>query len=152
MTVLDWVLLALWGGIALSGFWKGAVKIVFGVGGIAVGLWLALAVGAELGVALTEYLSPDWLAAAAGRVLPVIAALLLFSLAGWGIDRTLRAMRLGFLNRLLGAALAGVVGGVVLGLLLVLSLGISPEWAALCRESKLFPYLADLAELVFGSG
>ncbi|MCD4747867.1 MAG: CvpA family protein [Thermoanaerobaculales bacterium] len=151
MTVLDWVLVVLWGGIALSGFWKGAVRIVFGIGGVVVGLWLALAVGGDLAIIFSESLSPAWLAAAAGRLAPVLAALLLFTLAGWGIERTLKAMHLGFLNRFLGAALAGVVGGVLLGLLLVLSLGVSPEWAALCRDSFLFPYLVDLAELVFGA-
>ena len=29
MTLIDWVLVIVWAGIALSGFWKGAVRIVF---------------------------------------------------------------------------------------------------------------------------
>ncbi len=84
-------------------------------------------------------------------MIPVLAALLLFGLAGWGIDRTLKAMHLSWLNRLLGAGLAALVGAVLLGVLLVLSLGISPEWAEVCRESLLFPYLVELSQLVFGS-
>lgn len=151
MTLLDWVLVVLWGGVALSGFWKGAVRLVFGIGGLVIGLWLAVAIGQDLGIALAGHVTPLWVAAALGRVIPVLAALLLFGLAGWGIDRTLKAMRLGWLNRLLGAALAGSVGAVLLGVLLVLSLGISPEWAELCRESLLFPYLVELSQLVFGA-
>jgi uncharacterized membrane protein required for colicin V production len=151
MTVLDWVLVVIWGGIALSGFWKGAVKVVFGVGGLAVGLWLALAVGAEVAAALEPHVPLEWLSAALGRALPLVLSVLLFAAAGWGIERTLKALHLGWANHLAGAALAAVVGGVLLGVLLVLSLGISPQWAELCREAKLFPYLVDLAELVFGA-
>ncbi len=151
MTPLDWVLVVLWGGVALSGFWKGAVRLVFGIGGLVVGIWLAIAIGHDFGLVLAGYVAPFWIAAALGRVVPVLGALLLFGLAGWGIDRTLKAMHLGWLNRLLGAALAAVVGAVLLGVLLVLSLGISPQWAEMCQESLLFPYLVELSQLVFGN-
>jgi len=151
MTPLDWVLVVLWGGVALSGFWKGAVRLVFGIGGLVVGIWLAIAIGHDLGFVLAEHVAPLWIASALGRVLPVLAALLLFGLAGWGIDRTLKAMHLGWLNRLLGAGLAAAVGAILLGVLLVLSLGISPQWAEMCQESLLFPYLVELSQLVFGT-
>jgi membrane protein required for colicin V production len=151
MTPLDWVLVVLWGGIALSGFWKGAVRLVFGVGGLILGLWLAVAVGADLGISMSAKVAPHWVATLLGYVLPVLAAVALFGLAGWGIERTLKAMRLGWLNRLLGAGLAGCVGAVLLGFLLVLSLGISPEWAEMCRRSLLFPYLVEISQLVFGA-
>lgn len=151
MTPLDWVLVILWGGVALSGFWKGAVRLVFGIGGLVVGVWLAVAIGQDFGIALAAHIAPSWIAAALGRVVPILAALLLFGLAGWGIDRTLKALHLGWLNRLMGAGLAGVVGAILLGVLLVLSLGISPQWAELCQESLLFPYLVELSRWVFGN-
>lgn len=152
MTVLDWVLVVIWGGVALGGFWKGAVRVVFGIGGLAVGIWLAIAVGADIALALEPHVAPEWLAAALGRVLPLLLAVLLFTAAGWGIERTMKALHLGWANHLLGAVLAGVVGGVLIGALLVLSLGISPAWADLCRQSLLFPYFVELAEIVFGAG
>ena len=151
MTPLDWVLVVLWAGVALSGFWKGAVRLVFGIGGLVVGIWLAIAIGSDLAIALGAYVEPRWIAVALGRVIPVLAALLLFGLAGWGIDRTLKAMHLGWLNRLLGAGLAAAVGAVLLGVLLILSLGISPAWAEMCRESLLFPYFVELSQMVFGA-
>lgn len=151
MTPLDWILVILWGGVALSGFWKGAVRLVFGIGGLVVGIWLAIAVGQDLGIALAAHVAPSWIAAALGRVVPILAAVLLFGLAGWGIDRTLKALRLGWLNRLMGAGLAGVAGAILLGVLLVLSLGISPQWAELCQESLLFPYFVELSQWVFGT-
>ena len=38
MTVVDWVLIVVWLGLTLGGFWKGAVRIIFGImshGGLA---------------------------------------------------------------------------------------------------------------------
>ena len=46
MTVVDWVLIVVWLGLTLGGFWKGAVRMIFGGGGLAVGLWLAVIAGA----------------------------------------------------------------------------------------------------------
>ena len=46
MTPLDWVLVVVWLGLTLGGFWKGAVRIIFGGGGLAAGLWLAVVAGA----------------------------------------------------------------------------------------------------------
>ena len=56
MTVLDWALLVVWLGITLSGFWKGAVRIVFGIGGSIAGLWLALALGGDAAALLAGWL------------------------------------------------------------------------------------------------
>ena len=47
MTVLDWGLLIVWLGVALCGFWKGAVRIVFGLGGAIAGIWFAAVAGAD---------------------------------------------------------------------------------------------------------
>ncbi len=149
MTILDWVLVVVWVGVSLSGFWKGAVKLVFGLGGLAVGLWLAFAIGDDLALRLEGSVPQAWIAATLGALLPILAAVILFAAAGWGIDRTLKALKLGWANRLAGAVLAGVTGGVLMGFLLVLSFGISPEWAEMCRESMLVPYFVDLADLVF---
>jgi uncharacterized membrane protein required for colicin V production len=149
MTILDWVLVVVWVGVSLSGFWKGAVKLVFGLGGLAVGLWLAFAIGDDLALHLESSVPQAWIAATLGALLPILAAVVLFSAAGWGIDRTLKALKLGWANRLAGAALAGATGGVLMGFLLVLSFGISPEWAEMCRESMLVPYFVDLADFVF---
>ena len=102
MTVLDWVLVVVWSGITLGGFFKGAIRIVFGFGGLALGLW---------------------------------SAAVLCLLAGWGMERTLEALKLGCLNRLLGAALAGAAAAVVLAVLLLTAVGLSPEVAALGERS-----------------
>jgi len=138
MTVLDWIILVLVVGVALSGFWKGAVRLVFGVGGLLLGLWLAVVAGAELAVALEPAIGAGWLAAALARLVPMLACVVLCWVAGWGLDRTLTALHLGWLNRLAGAALAGCAGVALIGLVVAAGARFSPGFSGLCQRS-LFP-------------
>jgi len=151
MTPLDWVLLVLWAGIAASGFWKGAVRLVFGLGGLAAGIWLAAAFSEELTKQLSGAIHPQWLATICAWLLPVLIATLVFTLAGWGIERSLKALHLSWANRLFGAGLAGIAGALLLSLLIVFSLGLSPHWREICSKSLFFPYLARLADFFFAS-
>jgi uncharacterized membrane protein required for colicin V production len=144
MSFLDWILLLVWLGVTLSGFWEGAVRLVFGGGGLIAGLWLAIAVGGDAAAALEPVLAVAWLAAVLGRVLPLLGCVLVALAAGWGIERTLKALHLKWLNRLGGAMLAGVVAAALLGLFLVTAMRLSPAWNEWCGESVLAPRLVRL--------
>jgi len=137
MTLLDWVLVVVWAGITLGGFFKGAVRIVFGLGGAALGVWLAVVVGPALAVELSGSLDTEWLAIALAYLVPVMVVSLLCLLAGWGMEKTLEQLKLGCLNRLLGAALAGSAAAVVLAVLLVSAVRISPELREVEERSSL---------------
>ncbi|HOC44902.1 MAG TPA: CvpA family protein [Thermoanaerobaculales bacterium] len=141
MTALDWALAVVWLGIALCGFWKGAARLVLGIGGLVAGLWLAVAVGVDAAALLQGWLGPGWIAAALGRVLPAVACIALCLAAGWGISRTLEAVHLGWLNRLAGALLAGGVGLIVLAVLLGAAARTSPSLRELSGRSLLAPRL-----------
>jgi membrane protein required for colicin V production len=151
VTVVDWVLLVVWVGLALGGFWKGAVRIIFTGGGLVVGVWLAVVAGDDAQAALEGVMGVPWLSAILGRLLLVVLCAGLALLAGWGIERTLTAMRLGWLNRLLGAVLAAVVAAVLLGMLVVVAIQVSPELATLCRESQVAQYLLWVSESLLGA-
>ena len=151
MTFLDWVLIVVWVGLALGGFWKGAIRIIFGGGGLVAGLWLAVVAGADAQAALEGVIGIPWLSAVLGRVLLVVLCAGLCLLAGWGIERTLTAMHLGWVNRLLGALLAGAVAAVLLGLVVVVAIQFSPELASLCRESQVAQYLLWISENLLGA-
>jgi hypothetical protein len=60
-------------------------------------------------------------------------------------------MRLGWLNRLFGAALAGAVAAILLGFVVVVAIQFSPELAALCRESQVAQYLLWMSEMMLGA-
>ncbi len=148
MIWLDWVLLVVWLGLALSGFWKGAVRIVFGLGGFLAGVALAVAAGPELAARIQGSVGIEWLAEGLARLLPVLLCVLLGFLAGWGFERTLQAMHLGWLNRLTGAALTGVVGALLLGVLLLTGTRVSPAWARECGRSQVAQLLISVPALI----
>lgn len=141
MTALDWIVLLVWVGIALGGFWKGAVRIVFGVGGLLIGLWLAVALGPEATGWLHGLVGAPWLAATLGYGGLVAASLGVCLLAAWGVDRTLSALRLGWLNRLAGAAVAGAAAALLLALALAAAVRVSPVCRELSQRSVLVPRL-----------
>ena len=151
MSVLDWVLIVLWFGLALGGFWKGAVRIIFGGGGLLAGVWLAVIAGANAQAALEGVIAIPWLAAILGRLLLVLLCTGISLLAGWGIEHTLTAMHLGWLNRLFGAVLAGTVAAVFLGMVVIVAIQFSPELAELCRESVVAGYLLMISEFMLGA-
>lgn len=137
MTILDWVLVVVWTGITLGGFFKGAIRIVFGLGGVVLGLWLSVVVGPDLAVGLTGFSNSEWLTLGLAYLIPLVVVALLCLLAGWGMEKTLEALKLGCLNRLLGAALAGAAAAAVLAALLVTAVRLSPELAAIEERSVL---------------
>ena len=151
MSVLDWVLIVLWSGLALGGFWKGAVRIIFGGGGLLAGVWLAVIAGANAQAALEGVIAVPWLAAILGRLLLVLLCTGISLLAGWGIEHTLTAMHLSWLNRLFGAVLAGAVAAVFLGMVVIVAIQFSPELAELCRESVVAGYLLMISEFLLGA-
>jgi len=151
MTVLDWVLIVLWVGLTLGGFWKGAVRLIFGGGGLVAGVWLAVVAGADAQSALEGVIGAGWIAAVLGRLLLVLLCTGLSLLAGWGIEHTLTSLHLGWVNRLFGACLAGVVAAVFLGMVVVVAIQFSPDLARVCGESTVAQYLLWISEKLLGA-
>jgi len=144
VTLLDIAILLVWLGLALCGFWKGAVQIVFGVSGVVAGVATALVVGDRLASEIAVHIANELVADVLGRAVPFLGCVVVFALAGWGIERTLRSLRLNWFNRLLGAALTGVVGALAVALLLSVAADASPAWAEACSESVLLPWVQRL--------
>jgi len=149
MTVLDWVLLTVWLGVTLAGFWKGAMRFVLGGGGVVAGVWLAVVAGSDLAHSLEPLVGEGWVSSLAGVVLPVLLCVGLGLVAGWGFEKTLRALHLGWLNRLAGALLAGLVAAVLLAVLVIFACGVSPAFAEQVAESRLVPFLSRALQLLF---
>ena len=143
MTLVDVVLGVVWLGITLGGFWKGALRIVFGLSGLVLGLWLAVATHLEVAERLAPWVQPP-LATVLGWLLPSLVCLGLAVAAGWGLQRTLEALHLGWLDRLAGAALAGLVGAVLLLGVVLVAAGASPVVAELCARSSLLTSITRL--------
>jgi uncharacterized membrane protein required for colicin V production len=151
MTILDWVLIVFWVGLTLGGFWKGAVRLIFGGGGLVAGVWLAIVAGADAQAALEGVMGAGWIAAVLGRLLLVLLCTGLSLLAGWGIEHTLTSLKLGWVNRLFGACLAGFVAAVFLGMVVVVAIQFSPDLAKVCGQSTVAQYLLWLSEKLLGA-
>lgn len=137
MTFLDWVLVVIWAGITFGGFFKGAIRIVFGLGGLGLGIWLSVVVAPDLATSLTGKVESEWLLLGLAYLIPFVIVLLLCLLAGWGMEKTLEGLKLGCVNRMVGALLAGTVAAAVLAVLLVSAVRLSPEVASIEERSVL---------------
>jgi len=151
MSFLDWTLLLVWLGVTLSGFWEGAVRLVFGGGGLVLGIGLAVLAGPEAEAALAELVGIPWLAAALARLVLIVVCLLLCLVAGWGIERTLKALHLKWVNRLCGAVLAGAAGALLLAMFLGAAIRLSPTWQEWSDGSLLAPRLVRLLDWAVSS-
>jgi uncharacterized membrane protein required for colicin V production len=117
---------------------------------MAAGLWLAVALGDEAARLLAEWLGEGAIASVLGRLLPALTCIALCLMAGWGIHRTLEALKLGWLNRLAGALLAGLVGAVLLAVLLGAATRVSPALHEASEGSVLGSRLVALWERAVG--
>jgi len=148
MTALDWVLVVVWVGVALCGFWKGAVRLVLGIGGGVAGIGLAVVAGFEIADRIEPAIGVHWLAVAVGWLAPILICVGVCLAAGWGLEKTFKALHLSWLNRLLGAVFAATAAAILLAVLMVTAAGLSPTWADLCARSRLMPYLMTLLGFV----
>ena len=121
MAILDIILLLCFVPAIVSGISKGFVKQVIDLVAILVAAWGAFHFSTTLGEWLGQYLTLDTtvLNVISFALIAIVAALVLH-LIGALITKALKAVSLGFLNRLLGLVFAVLKVGLVLGLLILL--------------------------------
>ena len=96
------------------------------------------------------WVGDGWIAGVLGRALPLLACVAVCLVAGWGIDRTLQELHLGWLNRLGGAVLAGGAGLILLAVLLGTAARVSPQVRAAADRSLLASRLVGVWERAVG--
>lgn len=139
MNLLDVVLLAVLGLLALLGVFKGLVKLAATLAGMVLAVLFAGRFSPAMAEMFTANGVPAGVAAVAAYGVVAIGIILAVGLAAWLVTRGLEAADVGWLNRLLGG-LAGVAIGVVLGSGVVLgwTAMIGPESSTLIT-SRLAP-------------
>jgi membrane protein required for colicin V production len=124
MTAFDYVVLAIVGTSVLIALWRGLVREVVALAGWVAAIVLAVMASGEVAAALPVSWGSDvarYLIAFAGLFL---LTLVLSALAGWLLSRAVKAIGLGFLDRLLGA-LFGLARGLLIVLVLALLAGLT---------------------------
>ena len=114
------------GASLLLGLWRGVVSEVLALAAWVVGFLGARAYAAEVSVLYGHWLADPTLRYAAGIATVVIGVLVVFGIGRLVLSLMLRAVGLGLIDRLLGAAF-GAVRGVVIAMVAVL-LGGMTAW------------------------
>lgn len=141
MTAFDYAVLTVLGMSVLLGLWRGVVSEILALVAWVVAFLAARAEAAEVANWLAPQIAEPALRLATAYVLVVVAVLAVFSIARLMLKLLLKAVGLGLLDRLLGAAF-GALRGVLVVLVAVLVAGMTPlpkmEW---WREARLAPPL-----------
>lgn len=113
MNGVDYAIIAVAAAGAIGGLLKGALGNLMAAAGIGVGIFLGMRYSDELTSAL-ERLIPHWSythALAFGIIL--LVTFLLFRFAGLQLERLMRGMGLGGVNRLIGAGTGALMGALI---------------------------------------
>jgi membrane protein required for colicin V production len=139
MSAIDWVLLAIVVVSALLGLMRGFVGVVLSLLSWLLAGWVAFHFGSDAAVMLASDQTPSPGYLLAGYVLSFGGVVVVVSLFGWFVRRTLEAMGLSGLDRGLGLVV-GLARGGLLACVLVLLMGFTSlpreqEW----RKSQVLP-------------
>jgi len=124
MTVFDFGVLIVVGLSTVFAFVRGVIREVIALVAWVVGLVAAATYTPALGEWLPASLGGSAIRYAIAFVLIVVAALLAGSLIGWPLAKAVRAVGLGFVDRLLGS-IFGLARGLLLVIALVLLAGLT---------------------------
>lgn len=141
MTAFDYAVLGAMGASLFLGFWRGVVSETLALAAWVVGFFAARAYAGDVAALYGRWLADVTLRYAAGFATVVVAVLVVFAVGRLALSLLLRAVGLGLIDRLLGAAF-GVGRGVLIALIAVLLGGMTalpkePWW----RDAVLAPPL-----------
>ncbi|MDK9713111.1 MAG: CvpA family protein [Sulfuritalea sp.] len=141
MTAFDYAVLTVIAASVLLGLWRGVVSEILALAAWVVAFLVARAQGSQVADWLTGQIAEPGMRLAAAYVLIFVGVLLVFAIARMIISLMLKAVGLGLLDRLLGAAF-GVLRGVLVVWVAVLVAGMTPlpkaDW---WRDAMLAPPL-----------
>jgi membrane protein required for colicin V production len=151
---VDALLLVLLTPFALLGYWRGFCREILGLAGLLGGAVAAAAGGAEVARFLVGRGVPLALAHPAAFAVIFLGIATAANLAGIALDRFVRAIFLGGVNRLAGVAFGAVKGAALIGLALVLAQQLLPaaSFTHIVGTSRIAPPLMHLAGAVLSAG
>ena len=124
MTAFDFVVFGVVVLSTLFGFARGFMRVVVSLAAWVFAFLLAVHLSTTLGAILPDVAGSPSARYAVAFALIIIAVLMVGALVGWSLYRIVRAIGLGFLDRLLGAVV-GVARGVVIVVIGVLVAGLT---------------------------
>ncbi len=147
MNWVDWILIAIVGASFLAGLWRGAVRTVFSLAGLAVGFWLAAKESGALALILERWMSPS-VAAAVAFLFVFLGVGVVAALAGWLLRKALEKMAMSWVDRLAGAAFGLARGLAIVGVLALAVEGVGGFGAT--RASVTYPWALRSGAVLLG--
>lgn len=154
MAILDIILLLCFVPAIVSGISKGFVKQVVDLAAILIAAWAAFHFSTVMGEWLSQYITLEKsILNVISFILIIIVTAVVLNLVGALVTKALKAVSLGFVNRLLGLVFAILKVAVILGLVILLfeTLNstlhiVKPEATA---DAVVYNALKDAAEMIF---
>jgi membrane protein required for colicin V production len=147
MNALDWLLLVLLAYSIIRAVLRGFFEEAFALGGLIFGFLLACWFYKSLATELKGLITSPSIAELTAFLLILTGITILASLLGKILRRTVSAIGLGFLDRLLGATF-GLIRGALLGVALLLAVTAFLPSAPWVENSHLAPYFLRAAHAV----
>ncbi len=130
------------------GIWTGFSRTFSTLLGVFLGLWVAVHYFPSLALRLSPFIhDPLWRPLAAFFLMFIIIYLA-FVLTGMFVNRFLRSVKLGWVDRLMGAVIGLVKGLVLAGALAFLLTVLLPGNSPLLKDSLLYPRLVRVAKIL----
>jgi len=147
MNPLDLVILAVVALGAIFGLLRGALRTATSIVALAAGVYIASNYYPQVAAVAEQWfeLGPT-AAAAVGYAVVFAVGFTVVAVIGEALGRLLRIARLGWIDRLCGAAVGVAVSGAMVGLFLMILTATLPVDAAILRQSKLAPIVLRYAE------
>ncbi len=147
LTSFDWLLICIVLLSTLAAFARGIIKVLFSLTGLIIGLlvasWNYLALSQSLQRWITNVAAAQLIAFFSLLCLIV----LLFTIAGALLRKTVAAIGLGVFDRLLGAVF-GLLRGLLLGVVTMMAIAVFAPRSTWVHESQLAPYFLAGAHAV----
>jgi membrane protein required for colicin V production len=138
-TAFDWFLVVLVVISTVAAFQKGIIRVLLSLGGLIAGIIVASWNYETVGVALERGISSILICEVVAFLGIFILVVILFSFVAKALSKAIKAIGLGFVDRLLGAAF-GLARGVLLGIAaMMVAAAFFPE-AFWLQNSALAPY------------
>lgn len=144
MNMLDIIFVVVLGYTAIRGLFRGLILEVASLGGVVLGVYLAITYHEELGAPLSQVISnPDWVVIASYLLIFIATILLVSFIAGLAraiMKKTVAA----WLDYLGGFAFGILKGGLVCAVVFWLFMSVLPD-SEIARSSRATPYIREYA-------
>ena len=139
LTAFDWMLVGCVVISAAMAFRRGLIRVLFSLAGLIAGLVVAVWNYVELGAWMHTWVSSLAIAEMLAFLAILLAVWFVFAMIGAFVRRAVKAVGLGFADRMLGAAF-GAARGVLLCIAAMMALAAFAPESAWMKQSVLAPY------------